>query len=397
MAKPLELNIMMLGGRRAGKTSTLAAMQHCFDKEFKGTDLNIIQADQTTGDVIQRKQQELENYLGFASKNKNFTPDSTPTQGEDTYVFDVKIKGKPDTIKLRFYDFNGEWLAIGNSNYGIVEEKIRESDILMIIIDTPYLMEEDGQYNSVRNRAQRITNAIKKELDFKKSGPPKMVMFVPIKCEKYYDEGKMQEVCEAIQKDRCYGDLIDYLKGSCEVAITPILTIGTAAFIGFGFDKETGEMLMQQESDGMPLPSKPLYGFTQKAQEAARRQGLGRKYSAEPVFCEQPAVYTLQYALTYAAKVADMRATEAKKGFWGIFDPKHGEALVMLAKEIFKIPLLDQIPTAILDGWIEKLRDRYDFASSADYLKQRDLVREKLKTHGDGYEIISDVLYFKGK
>lgn len=32
--KPVEIKVMMFGGRRCGKTSVLAAMQSCFEKEF---------------------------------------------------------------------------------------------------------------------------------------------------------------------------------------------------------------------------------------------------------------------------------------------------------------------------------------------------------------------------
>ena len=256
-------------------------MKECFDKQFKDTELHITPASGRTLDVIEAKRSEMENYLAKASRDEPFIPDSTPTQGDDTYRFNVKIKGKPDVISLDFYDFNGEWLVGGDPHYDDVQEQISRSDVLMIIIDTPYLMEDDGQYNDIRNRCFRITEAIKANFDVN-SSVPKMVLFVPIKCERYYDETRMEDVYNKIVSERCYGGLISYLQKCCEMAITPIQTIGTASFTGFDFDPSTGTYLMGKEKDGKELPIYPEYNFNDKAREAAKRQGLDRKYAAEP-------------------------------------------------------------------------------------------------------------------
>ena len=387
MANHLALRVMMIGGRRAGKTSALAAMQDCFDRMFQDTALSISPADSTTLDVIEAKRQELENYLAKASRNENFTPDNTPTQGDDTYSFYVKLRGKPDTVRLDFYDFNGEWLLPGSSHYEDVREQVHQSDVLMIIIDTPYLMEDDGTYNDVRNRCFRITQTIKNDLDVAAEVLPKMVLFVPLKCEKYYDDGKMGEVYKRIVSQHCYGTLIDHLKGYCEMAIVPIQTIGTAAFFGFDWDPDTGDVMMAKEKDGKEFPSMPLYAFTAKAVAAAERMGLGRKYAADPQYCEQPAVYTLYYALTYAARVAEGKEKESKRGFLGLVNPKLGENVLKFVRDI--------IPSEKLDQAIQNLRDRYDFTSAADFLAQREAVYTRMKRGGDGYDILlPDVLGF---
>lgn len=388
MSNNLTLRVMMLGGRRAGKTSTLAAMQDCFNKQFKGTELNIITSGKDALNVIEAKRIEMERYLSMASRDEPFFPDNTPTQGDNTYRFNIKLKGRPDVISLDFYDFPGEWLTAGNPHYDDVEDQIKRSDVIMIILDTPYLMEEDGTYNDVRNRCFRITSAIMDNFDVNAS-VPKMVLFVPIKCEKYYDECRMSDLYNQIVSDRCYGSLIDFLKGNCEVAVTPIQTIGTASFIGFDFDPATGNCLMSKEADGQELPKRPLYAFTMRARKAAERQKLGRKYAAEPVYCEQPAVYTLYYALTYAAKVAEAKADNLKKGPFGLFNRK----LV----EVFLKTLQKTLPSFLWNPQhLQDLIDRFSFASAEEFLKQRDVICKKMKLSGDGFDILSpDILDFQ--
>ncbi|MBR0281879.1 MAG: hypothetical protein IJQ81_09835 [Oscillibacter sp.] len=393
MSNNLTLRVMMLGGRRAGKTSALAAMQDCFDKQFKGTELNITPSGGRALDVIEAKRVEMERYLTMASRDEPFVPDSAPTQGDDTYRFNVRLKDRPDVISLDFYDFNGEWLVAGNPNYDDVQDQIKRADVIMIIIDTPYLMEEDGTYNDVRNRCFRITAAMKDNFDVRAS-VPKMVLFVPIKCERYYDENRMGDVYKQIVSDHCYGSLIDFLKGSCEMAVTPIQTIGTASFMGFDFDPSTGNCLMLKETDGKELPGYPLYNFTQKAREAAKRQGLDRKYAAEPMYCEQPAVYTLYYALTYAAQVAKAKADNLKKGPFGFFNRKLVEVFLKTLQKTIPSFLWNIIPPQNLQDLI----DRFSFASAEEFLKQRNIIFEKMERSGKGFDILlPDILDFRGE
>lgn len=398
MAAPLTVNVMMLGGRRAGKTSALAAMQGCFDKEFKGTQLSITPINSAALDAIEAKRQEMEDYLAKASRNEPFVPGGEQTDREMTYRFNLKLKDRPDTIHLDFYDFPGEWLTAGDPNYDKVAERVKSSDVLIIIIDTPYLMEKDGQYNDVRNRCFRITQSIKAIEDLKTKILPKLVLFVPIKCEKYCHEKRMLDVYKRIVSDRCYGGLVEYLKGSCEMVITPIQTIGTAMFQGFDFNEATGDLRMGKDADGKEFPNKPLYYFTRRAEDAALRQGLDRKYAAEPKDCEQLAVYTFYYVLTYAATVARLKKEKNKKDFFGVMGAQIGEAALRLLKSLIPAPVREFLPDEALNKLMKDLRDRFDFASAEDYLKQRDLVFKKLKTSGDGYEIIyPDILNFKGE
>ena len=400
MAKGLTLKVMMLGGRRAGKTSTLAAMQGCFDKVFRDTVLNIIPEGGTTLEAIEKKQAEIKRYVDGAEQNLMFVPDHNPSSEDQIYRFLLKMQSqkKHDAIHLEFYDYPGEYLIGNHPEYDKIEKHIEDSDVLMIILDTPYLMEEDGIYNVTRNRCDRITSAIKTNFVLQ-SSVPKMVLFVPIKCEKYYDENRIDEVFSKVES--CYEDLIFYLRGHCEMAVTPIFTLGTAVFAGFDYDESSGETIMSKELDGEILPSKPLYRFSPKAKEAAKRQGLAKSYTAEPKYCEQPAVYTIYYALTFAsnvAKIMEMKRKQDKKGLKKLFfNPKFSVMVLSFLKTAIPSPLWGIVKPETLGKMVEALQQRYDFPSAEDFLQQRDIVYKRMKRSGDGYYVLEpDIMKFKG-
>ena len=366
----LNLEIMMIGGRRTGKTSVLAAMHGCFDSVFGKTDIICSVGGESTLDIIEAKRQEMIDYLALASQNKDFVPDGTPTAGDETYTFDIFLKNKRNNkIHLNFYDFPGEWIKEKSAD---IQEKIAKSHVLMIVIDTPYLMEENGQYNDRRNRCYRITEMIKGNFDINKSELPKLVLFVPLKCEKYYWEDRMNEVAAAIRKEEVYGSLINYLSSgqntNCELAITPILTIGTAIFSRFERDKETHDFIMNEK---YKYPNKPLYYFNEEACRAAVKKGSNQKYAADPQYCEQPLIYTLSYALKMMAMAIEKDNNDV--GFWA---------------NLFGSSLFPMFLKYIKENWL-------NFASASDFIAQRAKIQKHLVLDEHGFTILSDPLKFK--
>lgn len=57
MADKLNINIMMIGGRRCGKTSVLAIMKRMFDTKFATTNLKIVPTNRTV--ELDDKYQEM--------------------------------------------------------------------------------------------------------------------------------------------------------------------------------------------------------------------------------------------------------------------------------------------------------------------------------------------------
>lgn len=336
----VKVNVMMFGGRRCGKTSIIAAMKSCFDNVF-GQDLVIVSSDQTAP-ILEEKKHEIEDFFNHR-KNRSFTPDSNPSLDLNEYSFGIQVKKKKTVINLNFTDYPGEFIK---NNRTLLGEIMKKSHIIMIAIDTPYLMEQtrDGKnrsvgiYNDRRNFCSTISEMLKNSFkDITDESFPVMIMFVPLKCEKYYNAGQMELVNEKIHT--AYKSVFDFVEGvnksSFEVVITPILTFGPDGieFSRFGTD-ENGEII---EAGG--LPEKPIYIFK-------------GENGYEPTYCEQPLIYSLAYLLS----VAEM--TKKKENwFVSLFTEFFGKA-----------------------------------ASLQDFIEQKDRIIKTLKTTKNGFEVFSDPL-----
>lgn len=340
----LTINVMMIGGRRCGKTSVLASMQSCFeDVASQDTNLMLNTADSDTLDVIERKKHEMIMY--FKSKGKKFfVPDSNPTLELTSYGFDLSLRDKKrNKLCINFIDYPGEWLSAKASKED--QERLavlmKTSHIMIVAIDTPYMMEEDGQYGEFSNAYYRTTEMIKKSGFIDKES---MILFVPLKCERYLNDKKIDlvqsKVCEV------YKNLIQYIQysGKCTAAITPILTLGGAAFSRFARNDD-GEIIMREGTD---IPDKAIYYFPDD-----------KVTEPEPRFCEQPLFYTLAYTL-------HMAKAEKEKKKSGI-----EEAIQWLQTQFFKWP------------------------SAADYEKEFAKIRQKMKTSEDGYYVLNKSSWLK--
>lgn len=143
VSQDLEVTIVMMGGRRCGKTSVLASMQRCFDENFNGqSPLVITSTDNLTLDAIERKRHELVGY--FNRRGRWFNADVGPTKGITAYGFTVGLRGKSNRICARFIDFPGEWLSetAKSEDLQLVKDELVKSKIVLIAIDTPHLMNE---------------------------------------------------------------------------------------------------------------------------------------------------------------------------------------------------------------------------------------------------------------
>ena len=413
---PLTLKVTMLGGRRAGKSTALLAMAKCFEEKFKDTKLRV----NPTGGTKKTIKDRSSDFNFSTNSNRLISPDEKPNLTHVEYTFDVVLTGEPNAspIKLEFFDYPGEWLYDGDAQHEkMLTQHIHDSDVLIVMIDTPYLMEEKGRFNEVRNRCLEIKMAIEDNWNHVTAGIPKMVLFVPIKCEGYRDKSKMPEVLDKITHEPggCYNQLIHRLAGRCEVAITPIQTLGTVVFKFFSFyrkdtpDEETGEihkrgeMIMMVEKDGKKLPRYPMFCFNPaRAKVAAQRQNTGTTYAIQPEDCEQLAVYTLFYALSMAALAAEYKAEAIKKkGFWERLQDsllRHGGGILLKTVPPSFWDAMGRggaLFKAILENVVNELQERYVFTSADAFLKQRSLLSQKMKRDVDSYQILSDILGWK--
>lgn len=341
----ITINVMMLGGRRCGKTSVLAFMQPCFERVFAGTNLTI-EPVQEAFTRLKKRHIEINEY--FKNKNHRITyfpsPDFSPTTGRNSYEFKIGIQDKTtDEIIVNFIDTPGEWLT--NGNFKNLTEIMNTSHVIIVAIDSPYLMEESesyaeennpGKYNEFRNHCETIGKWVKKYFADESNLSAKMILFVPLKCERYYHEGRMDELNKKTKK--AYASTLDFFKSKeeCyEVAITPILTFGGekegVEFRYFDWD-EKGKIL---EDENSKLPKSIVYRIPREMEKP------------EPLHCEQPVVYLLAYILKVISQNIDV----------GFFN-----------------------------------RTFRNFASAQDFLDELDTIKTRMKRDDNGYEIVQNPL-----
>lgn len=347
MGKPdydLSINVMMVGGRRCGKTSVLASMKKCFEKAQRGTPLEIVCANEEMLDTINEKQQEMKQYFTLKGKNKVFVPAENESNDILNYPFSIGIKDKKSRIYVNFVDYPGEWLKTEKAK---VMAELKKSRILLVAIDTPHLMEADGTYNEPHNRCWLVSELVKSAKFADASQGAGLILFVPLKCERYYNEGRMDEVNAKVQK--AYEDMIDYIKqpgadgkkSRITMAVTPILTLGGAEFNRFDRDDKTGDIRINEKYG---TPEKPIYWFPDMS-----------KNEPEPQYCEQPLLYVLSYVLAQAKKEKDKN----KKG-----------------------NIADIVWDWVQVNWL-------NWPSADDYLHQMDAINQQVKSNGDGYSVLS--------
>lgn len=350
----LTLNVMMIGGRRCGKTSVLASMQNCFEKQIKQSKLVIGPADFDILDIISSKQEEMNRYFKERGTRRDFIPDDSPTDGIMGYPFYVGIRNKKSRICVSFIDYPGEMLK-NKQDWETLKSIMEKSRILLVVIDTPHLMEEKGIYNDSKNLCRHVFEMIK-DVGFADSQKgPGMVLFIPLKCERYYNNKKMNEVAAKVEE--VYDLLIQHLKQPGEhessskitVGITPILTMsgsgnpGGAEFSRFQRNDD-GDIEVDSQ---WGTPVRAFYHFLDMSQN---------EETPNPRYCEQPLLYVLSYLFTQADQIK--KSQKKKYGFLG--------------------GILNWFQNSLLD-----------WPSASDYLEQGDEIRKKIKIEGDGYRILN--------
>ena len=248
-----EFKVLMFGPQRVGKTSVLSSMLKQFEKETAITDINIsLIPDEITKDVVNSKIKDLKETFNKTVSDKSddrWTIDTNKTPVKEKYRFIMSVAGATEDIGITFTDIPGESLReqsqktangeIVNVTEKELQKELQESSAIIVAIDTPHLMEENGMYHDACNFAGHVNRLLQQSNGEKIC--PKLVLFVPLKCEKYYYAGLMDEVNKAV-KNKYKMAIASMGKGekaeNYMVAITPIITLGGVVFDDFGRDSE---------------------------------------------------------------------------------------------------------------------------------------------------------------
>lgn len=278
----------MLGPRAVGKTSIMASIFSDSRKEVAGTRLSFIPKE-TCANQLTMKKSQLQNII---LKKEEFSdkPNTGAIEASNTvtsFDFEMGLKDRTKSIDISIKDFPGEYL---DSKPEEVSSFIDESHIIMIAIDTPYLMEENGKYNEEKNEVNHVISFFK---NHSKSLINKFILLVPLKSERYFHDGRIDEVAE--RAEDVYASLLDFCRiNNIACAVTPIQTLG-----GVEFDR-----FIDNKSEISHLSKLSSYRF------------FGDNPEYQPMFCVQP----LYYLLTYVANYYEWSKAQSK----GFFDKLKG-------------------------------------------------------------------------
>lgn len=270
----------MLGPRAVGKTSVMASIFSDTKEEIAGTKLYFRPQASCAG-ILNKKKLQLMNIINKREKltDRPNTGAIGATSEITSFDFELGMKGRSKTIDISIKDYPGEYL---DSRPEEVSRFIAESHIVMIAIDTPYLMEEGGIYNEEKNEAGHIVSFFKDNTD---SLENKLILLVPLKCERYFHDKRIDEVsCRVVS---AYSELISFCKDkNIACAITPIQTLGDVEFDTF-VDNNISFSNLKKLSTYRFCSDKPEY---------------------KPMFCVQP----LYYLLTYVANFYEWSKAQPK-------------------------------------------------------------------------------------
>lgn len=233
-----KLDITMLGPSGVGKTTLLTAMYEQFESNIGLTDLQL-SPDEESSAILQDRLVELKTMLDVfeAKDRRGITGTEAPAGPESlrSFIFGIGKKGRTPSIELHFRDYPGGYHATKAipQEKEFVKDLLQNSVAVLIAIDAPALMEQRGKYHERINRPQQITDLIKQA--YQDLDSPRLVIFAPVKCEKYLlkDKKTKLELIDRVKQE--YGNLINYFNSEqlspyIASVVTPVQTVGSVVF-----------------------------------------------------------------------------------------------------------------------------------------------------------------------
>ena len=219
-----KLKITMLGARGVGKTSILTALYEQFASTIGKVGLQLTPDDESTT-LLQRRLEQLTALLD----DFEATGGLEGTENPQSFKFDLGKKAAKPSLELIFQDYPGEYL---DNNPQFVKQAMTDCIAVLIAIDAPALMEARSRWNEMINKPKQITNFFQKTyVDLEE---PKLIIFVPVRCEKYLQNEQDANTLLHRIKDK-YKDLLDIfssenLRNKVACVVTPVQTVGTVVF-----------------------------------------------------------------------------------------------------------------------------------------------------------------------
>lgn len=304
-----SINVMLFGASRSGKTSILSSMLTAI-RSYLSKDYKLLLQDRTDYSngtpTLNDSKLEMENFL-----KKDWSPEPRlgglmGNQKFAEYQFSLNVTSIQgvDPLTVNFIDMPGEKFDLTNPDYIQLCDLVKDCQILMVAVDTPALLysdkKDDAYYYEVLNCVEGLTDMISLLGMNRGQEALRLLAFVPIKCEYWAQNNKMDKVYQLIEK--VYKDQIEIAENFSKVKIMmmPVETIG-----GLVFDHHT-------EDDRMKiLAYDPDKNVPTKDLEDNRNFGDGDRDS---IRCEMksPNIVTLgktglPYCLTGRDRLLDVR------------------------------------------------------------------------------------------
>ena len=276
----VDINILMLGARECGKSSLLASMFYGL-KDLKDKQLYLHIDDSVDSAEMLTRREHLVNI--FKNRTGDTWRESTHSGTKGLYNSLIEATlCEHLTFKLNVMEVPGEEFKKQITPKTI--KTISQTQVFMIVIDTPWLMEK-GRIGIRHNEVELISELLISIFSKSDKNEDKLLLFIPVKCEKYYNEGRIADVNERIKE--VYGELTEHLTlfEHTTVYITPALTLGNLEFDHFE-ENENGEEHV-------------IYKYTGEANYAPRHT-------------EQPLLYVMNYILASINREQEIK----KPGFW---------------------------------------------------------------------------------
>ena len=234
----VEIKILMLGARRAGKTSLLAAIADTFKEESLKQHLIIEEVATNNGarctlsDKINSLKEFMKDFEGKIVLN-----DEDATNTFHDYVIKVCLPGMSGEMRMTFTDANGEFYYQGDRNFEKIKNRILEYDVIIVAVDSVYLMESVNEENDLCgkilsdafNQVDSV-HTLLSTLHDNNGKNARLVIFTPVKCEKWAKSGDIDRVTQRVEES--YSTTIKALKAfsNIEVIVLPVQTLGNVVF-----------------------------------------------------------------------------------------------------------------------------------------------------------------------
>jgi hypothetical protein len=279
------MDITMLGPRGAGKTSLLVSLYDQFQEVVGSTPLEMSASDPVTRNDLEVYREQLREFAKGVQRDPGIS--NTPNIRE--HIFGLGTQGKrPPQMHLRFTDGPGELLNRSGPDRDRLDAAVGRSGVLLIAVDSPALMEDDQRHNH-NDRVNKPELVMEFVRDALAAGGQRLVVFVPLKCEKYVaSAGGARELRDAVRQR--YAILIKKIadpngqpdEGRTGAVLTPVQTVGSMRFSRF-----------ERDGDGY--------------REVFRLAKIGGEYS--PRDTDQPLRWMLRFAVN---------AYRNRSRWWGV-------------------------------------------------------------------------------